>query len=116
MKVVVIWKDESWVQLFEWINEVVEELGLNEFVKPELLKEESEINSYKENVEVTKEPALIIEEESIDFKDVIFEGFIPEKHELSQMFVSIIGWAETGWGCSSDGWCGSCSSAWSCSI
>jgi hypothetical protein len=34
---------------------------------------------------------LIIEEESIDFKDTIFEGIIPEDDELKSMFISIVG-------------------------
>lgn len=113
MKVVVIWKWNTGDELFSSINEIVEELGLSEFVKPELKNTEDSINEYKEGIEISKEPALIIEEESIEFKDVIFEWFVPEKWELTQMFISIIGWAETGGWCSS--WaCGSCSSEWSC--
>lgn len=117
MKVVIIWKEETWNELFNSVCETIEDLGLNEFVKPEHLSEEDKINEYSEGIEISKEPALIIEEPSIEFKDVIFEGFIPEKQELNQMFVSIIGWADAGESsCGSDGWCGSCSSAWSCGI
>jgi hypothetical protein len=43
---------------------------------------------------------LIIEEESIDFKDVIFEWIVPEIDELKSMFVSIIWW----WGSSCSSW------------
>jgi hypothetical protein len=45
----------------------------------------------KTKLNITKEPALIIEEESIDFQDMIFEGIIPSDDELKSMFVSIIG-------------------------
>jgi hypothetical protein len=46
-------------------------------------------------------------EESIDFKDTIFEWIVPEDEELRSMFVSIIGggWGEWGW-CAPE-WCGS---------
>jgi hypothetical protein len=44
----------------------------------------------KNELSITKDSALIIEEESIDFKDMIFEGLIPENEELHSMFISII--------------------------
>jgi len=51
---------------------------------------DSSDESLKKELSITQEPALIIEEESIDFKDMIFEGMIPEEEELKSMFVSII--------------------------
>lgn len=39
---------------------------------------------------VTANPALCIEESSIDFRDMIFEGVVPEKQELVSMFASIL--------------------------
>jgi len=39
---------------------------------------------------IKEEPALIIEEGSIDFKDVIFEGQTPPEEEIKPMLVSII--------------------------
>jgi hypothetical protein len=59
---------------------------------------------------IKESPALIIEEETIDFKDTIFEWITPEEEEIKSMFVSIIGWGSTGWSCSDEGWCGSCGS------
>jgi hypothetical protein len=59
---------------------------------------------------ITKEPAFIIEEESIDFKDMIFEWVIPEIEDLKNMFISII-W---GWESCSSWWCTSCHSGCSC--
>jgi hypothetical protein len=44
----------------------------------------------KKELNITKEPALIVEEEAIDFKDTIFEGIIPESEEIKSMFISII--------------------------
>jgi len=114
MKVIIIWDTKESENLFDSVNESIEDLWLNEFVIPKLIKEKEEIEEYKKVVEISKFPALVIEEESIDFKDVIFEGFIPEKSELTQMFVSIIWWEETwGW-CGSAWWCGSCSSSEAC--
>jgi hypothetical protein len=49
---------------------------------------------------------LIVEEESIEFKDTIFEWIIPEDDEIKSMFISIIGWWESGWWCAPE-WCGS---------
>ena len=47
--------------------------------------------SFKTDLSIVEDSALIIEEESIDFKDMIFEGLIPEDEELKSMFISIIG-------------------------
>ena len=60
---------------------------------------------------ITGNPALCIEETSIDFKDMIFEGIIPEQVELDSMFTSILGSSEMEGdsGCSgacSSGGCG----------
>jgi hypothetical protein len=61
----------------------------------------------KKELNITEESALIIEEESINFKDMIFEWLIPEPEELKSMFISIIGgWS--GWGCGSKDETGSC--------
>jgi len=45
----------------------------------------------KTELSITAESALVIEEESISFKDMIFEGMVPEAEELKSMFISIIG-------------------------
>lgn len=92
--------------LLEKVNFSIDELWLNDFISAEITNDES----LKNELNITKEPALIIEEESIDFKDMIFEWIVPEIDELKSMFVSIIwGWAWDEWWCSS--WsCGSCGS------
>lgn len=47
--------------------------------------------SYKMELGITENPALCIEEESIDFRDVIFQGIIPEKAEIKSLLTSIVG-------------------------
>jgi hypothetical protein len=66
------------------------ELGLSEFVEVE----ETNSEILKEELGISASPALIIEEESIDFKDIIFEGMSPDEEELKSMFLSIIGGGE----------------------
>lgn|GEM_PF-1380688 len=46
---------------------------------------------YRELMKITNLPALCIEEESINFRDMIFEGVVPEQSELSNLFVSLFG-------------------------
>lgn len=105
MKVIVYWANEDSTKLFNIVKESLEDLWLGEFIPLETSNEES----LKEELSITKEPAFIIEEESIEFKDMIFEWIIPEKEEISSMFMSIIGWwQEEWWSCSTDS-CGSCS-------
>ncbi|MBS9783726.1 hypothetical protein KGV55_00195 [Candidatus Gracilibacteria bacterium] len=84
------------------------ELALDDAVKVEKTDDEA----YKMEVGVTQNPALAIEEESIDFKDMIFEGEIPEYEEIKSMFLSILGDEEGDMmGCASgscDGCAGGC--------
>lgn len=108
MKVKIIWNTEDATKLFNRVQNSLEELGLVDFIEKEKIEDENEIKSLQAEVELTKFPALMIEEEAIEFKDIIFEGMVPEKQEITQMFVSIVGWSSNGGGCSS--WsCGSCS-------
>jgi len=64
--------------------------------------------SYKMELGITENPALCIEEESIDFRDVIFQGIIPEKAEIKSLLTSIVGWEESEWESCGTGGCGSC--------
>lgn len=104
MKVKIYWEWEKALELNSKIKNVLEELGLSDFIQIEETNDES----LKTELGIKETPALIIEEEAIDFKDVIFEGIIPEDDELKSMFTSIIGWWDTWW------WCGSTESDWSC--
>lgn len=106
MKIKIYGNDGQTGDLLEKVNFAIDELGLNDFITSEITTDDV----LKTELNISKEPALIIEEESIWFKDMIFEGIVPEIDELKSMFVSIVGgwWESEGWGCSS--WsCGSCS-------
>lgn len=105
MKVIIYWNWEDSQKLYDLVAESLEDLGLSEFI--ELSKTEDQ--NLKEELSISADSAFIIEEESIEFKDMIFEWIVPEKEEIISMFMSIIGWHDE-WksGCSTD-WCGSCS-------
>ncbi len=103
-----IYADEE-NKLTNKVSLILEELGLNEFIKVEETNDE---NIIKE-LNITKEPALIIEEESIDFRNVIFEWIIPENEELKSMFISIIWGDNSGSSCSPSA-CWGCS--WGCGM
>lgn len=102
MDIKIYWNDENSKELFSKVQNALIELWLEEFIKLEKTNDEK----LKEELNITKEPALIIEEESIDFKDVIFEWIVPEEDEIKSMLVSIIWWTEW-WSSCAPGWCGS---------
>lgn len=103
MKVYVYGSSQEAELLHKNIAQVLEDLGLSDFVELEKTQDET----LKNELHITQESACIIEEESINFKDMIFEGLIPEHEEIKAMFLSIIGWGEhSGGGCGTGG-CGS---------
>jgi hypothetical protein len=106
MKVIIYWSNDDSTKLFDLAKESLEDLGLSEFITIDTSSDEN----VKTALWITAEPAFIIEEESIEFKDVIFEGIVPEKEEITSMFMSIIGGWEEQWGGDS---CGS-GGCWSC--
>ncbi len=68
--------------------------------------------AYKLELGITENPALTIEEESIDFRDMIFQGEVPAYDEIKSMFISILGDEEyhgSGGSCGTGG-CGTCES------
>ena len=103
MRVKIFWTWAETQELIDKVNNSLEDLGLSDFMDIEVTEDES----LKNELSITKTPALIIEEEAIDFKDTIFEWIIPSDEEIKSMFISII-WGGEG------GWCGS-GSCWSCS-
>lgn len=106
MKIKIYGNNTDTNTLLEKINFAIDELWLNDFINAEITNDEV----LKTELNISKEPALIIEEESIDFKDMIFEWIVPEIDELKSMFISIIWWPEwSSWGCSSWGCWISCS-------
>lgn len=109
MKIKLFGSAENTSELLTKVQRSLEELGLVDFIQVETTQDEA----IKNELNITKEPALIVEEESIDFKDTIFEGIVPEDEEIKAMFISIIGgWS--GWGCGSKEDDGSCGTGCAC--
>lgn len=102
MKVILLGEWDDYDNLKMKVSSSLEELGLNDFIEIS----ESNSQELKDELWVTKNPALVIEEESIEFKDVIFEWLVPSEDEIKSMFVSIIWGDSESSGCST-GWCGS---------
>ena len=102
----------NWIDittLEESVRKSLTELNLIDEVSVEITDDAA----YKMELWITENPALCIEESSIDFKDVIFQWEIPEYAEIKSMFLSIL-WddeSHSGGSCSSDGW--GCST-WGC--
>lgn len=74
-------------KLEELVNKSLQELALDDAVTVKTSNDES----LKMELGITENPALAIEEESIDFRDMIFQGEVPEYDEIKSMFVSILG-------------------------
>lgn len=104
MQVKIYWEWDKSTELMSKVTDILEELGLFDFIKIE----KNNSVELKEELWIKESPALIIEEEAIDFKDVIFEGIIPSDDELKSMFTSII------WGWDTGGSCGLTEADWSC--
>lgn len=105
MNVKILWNCNNSKILFDRVTIWIEDLWLNEFITIEKVESDDKL---RKELSITKEPALIIEEESIEFKDVIFEWIVPEIEELKSMFISIIWWNSewsscSSWGCPT--WC-----------
>lgn len=109
MKVYIWGSGDSAQKLHEQVKVSLDELWLIDFI--ELHQTEDEW--FQVELDIKESPALVIEEESINFKDLIFEGMIPEAEEIKAMFLSIIGWWSWGW-CGSKDSSGSCWSGCSC--
>ena len=103
MKIIIYWFWEETEKLTNKVKKILDNLWLLDMIKVE--------NSFDENLKlelsIKSEPALIIEEESIEFKDIIFEWINPPEDEIEAMITSIIWW---WW----DIWCAP-TSCWSCS-
>ncbi len=95
------------ISLNTLVAKALEELALDDAVKIETTDDAA----YKLELDITENPALAIEEESIDFRDMIFQGEVPAYDEIKSMFISILGDEEDHWsgGCGSGG-CGTCES------
>lgn len=98
-------------QLQNLVSQALSELALTDAVQIETTDDAA----YKLELGITKNPALCIEESSIEFKDMIFQGEVPAYEEIKSMFISILGDDEshgdscsTGESCGTGG-CGDCS-------
>lgn len=99
---------EEITSLENLVNKALIELSLDDAV----VVETTDDTSYKLELGITENPALAIEEESIDFRDMIFEGEVPSYDEIKSMFISILGDDEdhgSGGSCGTGG-CGTCES------
>lgn len=101
MKIIIYWNNEESKKLFDLTSSSLDNLGLSEFV--ELSQESSD--EFKKELNITKEFAFCVEEETIDFKDTIFEWQIPTQEELNNLMISLIWWDSS---CSPS----ACSSCW----
>jgi len=110
MKIKIFWKNNETEKLLNIVKNSLEELGLVDFIQIEETTDEE----LKKELDFSKEPALIIEEESIDFKDVIFEWMVPEEDEIKSMLISIIWW--DAWDSCAPTDCWTCGSASVCGI
>ncbi len=109
MKVKIYGSTDEATQLISKVKIILDELWLIDFIEVEGTQD----SELKEKLNITKETALIIEEESIDFQDMIFEWMVPSDDELKSMFVSIV-WGESGWSCGSKESDGSCGTGCGC--
>ncbi len=104
MKLKIYWNNDQAYELLDNTQSVLEDLWLESMVSVELSNDET----LAQKLNITKTPAFIIEEESIDYTDTIFEWMVPPYEELKSMIISIIGW---GWsscgtmGCWDCSWC-----------
>ena len=95
-------------ELTSLVSKALTELALDDSVKVETTDD----SSYKLELGITENPALAIEEESIDFRDMIFQWEVPPYDEIKSMFISILGDEEeeggSCWSGCGTGGCGSC--------
>lgn len=110
MKVYIWGEGEQSTLLKQKVQIALEELGLVEFIE----LEETSDTALAQDLQIQESPALIIEEESIDFRDMIFEGIIPDEEEIKAMFLSIIWWGSAGGACWKKDAGGGCGSGCSC--
>ena len=104
MHIKLVGSGEQLEQLHQMVISSLTELGFIDVV----IVETTDDVAYKMELGITQNPALCIEEETIEFKDMIFEGMLPEKEEIKSMFLSILGGGEMESGCCSSDACGSC--------
>ncbi len=96
MKIVIYWTSKESQDLLALTKDSLETIWLIDFVQVE----STDSTDYASALWITKDPAFCVEEESLEFKDMIFEWEVPPKQEIDNLLVSII-WGDA-----------SCSTAW----
>jgi hypothetical protein len=91
MKIIVYWNDEKAIELYNKVTLALEELWLSDFIDLEKSFDEE----LKTKLDISKTPSLIVEEENIDFIDVIFSWIVPSDEEIKSVIVGIIWGSET---------------------
>lgn len=88
MEIKIFWRNKESEILLKKVEFAIEELWLSDFIQISITTDET----LKKELSIKKEPALIVIEETIDFKDTIFEWIVPEDEEIKSMLISIIWW------------------------
>lgn len=104
IRIVGTWPDAD--TLLSRVQASLEELGLLSHTTVELF----DTPEYRQEMKIAEPVALCIEEESINFRDMIFEGVIPEQPEITSLFISLFGSEEQKSACGSctTGGCETC--------
>lgn len=106
MKIVIYWDNKESEELYNLTKESLESIWLNDFVEVS----KNNYPEYKVELNITKSYAFCVEEESIEFRDMIFEWSIPARQEMDSLIFSIIWWSpnsDCSWVCNTCGsWCG----------
>lgn len=107
MRIHLVGSSEPLHTLEKSVKKILKELNLDHTVELKV----GDDPSYKVALGITENPALCIEEESIEFQDILFQGIVPSEEEIRSMFISIFWDEEESHGCSggcSTGWCDTC--------
>lgn len=94
MKIVIFWNSTEAENLYKLTKESLDSIWISDFV--ELIRNDS--LDYKKELNISKDSAFCVEEDTLEFKDMIFEWQIPPKLEMDSLIMSIIGWSP-GSGC-----------------
>jgi len=98
MKIVIIWNTDESTQMYEDLVSIRDQYEVWSSL---------EVSQDKENKQNLLIPAMVLEEESISFKDTLSQGEKLEKDALRELVEELF-WISTSSGCSTWG-CWSCS-------
>lgn len=107
MKIHLSWEWEQLDLLHSLIKKTITDLQIEDSLTLHITND----SNFLAELGITSFPSLSIEEESIWFKDMIFQGQVPELKEIKELFSSMVGdetWLGTSW-CSTGG-CSTCES------